>query len=164
MEPRWYALYTKSRHEKCIHFELAKRNVESFLPLRKIKRRWSDRTVTIEEPLFKSYLFVRTGFPRIKDVLNLKGAVGFVKAGTEPIPIHERVIQSLKNLVQSEVAIDPFPYLETGDRVRVRSGLFKDIEGVIVRKDNRKCRIVISIDALMASVSVEVDSCLVEKA
>jgi len=160
---KWYALYTKSRHEKFIDSELKKRRIESFLPLRNIKRRWSDRTVTIEEPLFKSYLFVKTGVLNSREVLKTKGAVKFVSAGAQPVPIQENVILSLRNAVQNNMALDPFPYLSQGDRVIVRSGIFKGIEGFILRKDDKKCRLVISIDALMASVSVEVDSCLVEK-
>jgi transcription antitermination factor NusG len=92
-----------------------------------------------------------------------KGSVRFVSAGMDPIPVQESVITSLRNVIQPEIALDPFPYLKSGDRVYVKSGLFKGTEGFIVRKDDRKCRLVISIDALMASVSIEVDSCLVEK-
>jgi len=160
----WYALYTKSRHEKLISGELIKRSIESFLPLRKIKRRWSDRIKTIEEPLFKSYLFVKTEFPDHKtDILKIKGAVKFVCAGANPIPIDEKVIQSLQNLISHDIAIDPFPYLEKGDRVVIKSGPFKNTEGFIVRKDEKKCRIVISIAAIKSSVAIEIDAYLVDK-
>ncbi len=160
---RWYALYTKSRYEKFIHGELGKKRIESFLPLRFIKRRWSDRTVTVEEPLFKSYLFVKANAFKFTDVLKTKGAVKFVTAGIQPVSIEDSVIQSLQIVTQPEAILDPFPYLKQGDRVYVRSGLFKGMEGFVVRKNEKKCRLVISIDALMASVSLEVDSCLVER-
>lgn len=160
----WYALYTRSRHEKLIESELGKRKIESFLPLRKIKRRWSDRTKVIEEPLFKSYIFVRTELPHKKtDILKIKGAVKFVSAGISPVSIEENIIQSLRNVVQQNIAVDPFPYLEKGDRVIIKSGPFKDTEGFIVRKDDKKCRIVISISAIKSSVAVEIDAYLVEK-
>ncbi len=163
LESYWHALYTKSRHEKFIHSELTKRKIESFLPLRRIKRRWSDRTVTVEEPLFKSYLFVKMDCFHRLDVMKIKGSVRLVGNTGNPVCIQERVIQSLKNLIQQEIILDPFPYLSKGDRVRVRSGLFQGIEGYIVRKEDKACRLVISIDAIMSSISVEVDSCLVEK-
>lgn len=163
MEPRWFALYTRSRHEKFVSSELEKRRVESFLPLRFIKRRWSDRTVTVEEPLFKSYVFVKTDFFKFLDVLKTKGAVRFVSAGLKPVPVEEGVIASLRNLSHPDIIVDPFPYLKEGDRVYIRSGIFKGTEGFVVRKNDKKCRIVISINAIMASVSLEVDSCLVEK-
>jgi len=163
LNPHWYALYTKSCHEKFIRSELDKRKIESYLPVKHLKRRWSDRTVTTEEPLFKSYLFVKTDLYHFTDVLKVKGAVKFVSAGTAPVPIQNTIIDSLRMVVQPGVDLDPFPYLKQGDRVYVRSGLFKGLEGFIVRKDNDKCRLVISVNALMASISVQVDSSLVEK-
>ncbi|MGH7889926.1 MAG: UpxY family transcription antiterminator [Thermodesulfobacteriota bacterium] len=163
LEPHWYALFTRSRHEKFIYLELEKRRIESFLPIRFLKRKWSDRTVTVEEPLFKSYLFVKTNILGFSDVLKTKGAVKLVSAGANPIPIGENVIASLRNVIQPEIVLDPFPYLRSGDRVYVKSGIFKGTEGFIVRKNDKKCRLVISIEAIMASVSVEVDSCLVER-
>ena len=162
--PNWYALYTKSRHEKFIDEELARRKIESFLPTRKIKRRWSDRTVTIEEALFTSYIFVKTDLINKMETLKIKGAVKFVRAGHNPIPIEEGVILSLKNIIQNEIAIDPFPYLSRGDRVCVKSGPFKGTEGFIVLKDNKKCRLVISVAAIKSSIAVEIDSSLVEVA
>ena len=159
----WYALYTKSRHEKLINSELQKRRIESFLPLRKIKKRWSDRTVTTEEPLFKSYLFVKTDRLQASEVLKAKGAVNFVASRGHFISVDENVITSLRTIIDNEIAADPFPYLTVGDRVYVRSGIFKGIEGFVVRKDNQKCRLVISITAIMASISVEIDADLVEK-
>lgn len=159
----WYALYTKSRHEKFIGEELTKRRIESFLPTRKVKRRWSDRTVAIEEPLFKSYIFVKTDLSRKLDVLKVKGAVRFVSAGTDPIAIDENAIRSIRNIVDREIAIDPFPYLEEGQKVCIKEGLFKDTEGYIVRKDEKRCRLIVSIDAIRSSVSIEIDSCLAEK-
>lgn len=163
MNAQWYALYTKGRHEKFIHGELAKRRIDSFLPTRKIKRRWSDRTVIMEEPLFKSYLFVLTEAKGMTDVLKTKGAVKFVSVQGRPVAVDERVIMSLKSLVSQELALDPFPYLAVGDRVTVTSGIFKGVEGYVVRKDSAKCRLVVSIAAIMASISVEIDSCQVEK-
>lgn len=160
----WYALYTRSRHEKSIKAQLDKRSIEAFLPVRKIKKSWSDRTVTIEEPLFKSYLFVKTDYFRKKtDILKTKGAVKFVSTGKRPVPVEEDVILSLKNITQQEIAIDPFPYLEKGDRVYVKSGPFKHMEGYIIRKDKKKCRLAISVAAIKSSISLELDSYLVEK-
>lgn len=162
--PNWYALYTKSRHEKFIGEELSRRRIESFLPTRKIKRRWSDRTVTIEEPLFTSYIFVKTDLVNKTDTLRIKGAVRFVSAGVSPVPIEEGVIHSLKNIIQNEIPIDPFPYLDKGDRVCVKSGPFKGTEGFILLKDNKRCRLVVSVAAIKSSIAVEIDSYLVEKA
>jgi len=163
LSPRWYALYTRGRHEKSIDAELKKSRIESFLPLRKIKRRWSDRTVFIEEPLFKSYLFVKTDLLQISTVLRAQGAVRFVGSQGRPVVVEDDVITSLKTILLNEMNVDPFPYLAAGDRVYVRSGVFKGVEGYVVRKLDKKCRLIISITAIMASVSVEIDACLIEK-
>lgn len=159
----WYALYTKSRHEKSVYEELCKRRIESFLPTRVVKRRWSDRTKVIEEPLFKSYLFVKTDPLHKTDVLTIKGSVKFVSAGKRPIFVEERLIICLKNLIERQINIDPFPYFSKGDRIFVKSGPFRGTEGYIIRKDSKKCRLVISIEAIASSVSIELDSYLVEK-
>jgi len=159
----WYALYTKSRHEKSIAAELHKRRIEAFLPTRKIKKSWSDRTKTVEEPLFKSYLFVKTDYLRKRDVLKVNGAVTFVKAGIKPVTVGDETISSLKTIVRQEISADPFPYLDKGDRVHVNSGPFKGLEGYINRKNDKRCRVVISVSAIRSSISVELDSYLVEK-
>lgn len=161
---KWYALYTRSRHEKLVSSTLEKNEIETFLPIRKIKKRWSDRMVTTEEPLFKGYVFVKMDPARKTDILKTKGAVKIVSAGINPIPIEEGVILSLKNIVQQEISIDPFPYIDKGDRIVVTSGPFRDTEGYIIHKDDKKCRIVISVSAIKSSIAIELDTRLVEKA
>ena len=159
---RWFALYTRSRHEKFLDQELGKKGIETFLPLRKVTRRWSDRRQVIEEPLFKGYLFVRMPLVRRWDVLNTKGAVCFVgRSAAEPIEVPEHELWTVRKFVEEEIEIDPFPYLKEGERVYVRSGPFKGAEGFIVRKD-RHCRLVISLDLLMQSVSILIDQAAVE--
>src|SRR3989338_11013681 len=107
-ERQWYALYTRSRHEKFIRSELEKRKIEAFLPLKTIKRRWSDRTVSIQEPLFKSYLFVKADAACTTEVLKTKGAVRFICAGSKPIAIRDAVIGSIRQAIEQEIQIDPF--------------------------------------------------------
>lgn len=160
---RWYALYTKSRHEKFIDGQLKKRSLTSFLPLQKLRRRWSDRFSTVEEPLFKGYVFVKTNPFQRKHVLAIKGAVKFVSAGRRPIAITEKEISSIKILVENQAELEPYPYLREGDRVVVRRGPFKDTEGYIIRKNSKDCQLVVSIDSIMRSVSLKIDASLVEK-
>lgn len=130
----------------------------SFLPVRKIKRKWSDRVQTLEEPLFKSYLFVHTPLFKRWEVLNIQGAVSFVG---KPSKISEKDILSIQTLLSQEMAIDPFPYLRVGEKVYIRAGALKGLEGFVVRKNGR-CRLVLSIETLEQSISVEVDESLVE--
>lgn len=158
---RWYALYTKSRHEKLVQQELAKKGIEAFLPLRKIVRQWSDRKKTIEEPLFKSYIFVRAPFSERFTILNTVGVVQYVRQGADPAEVPEKELLTIRRFVEENIEIDPFPYLKTGERVYVRSGPFRGAEGFVIRKDSH-CRLVISLDSLMQSVSVQIDQACVE--
>lgn len=161
-QDRWHALYTRSRHEKIVTRELAKHKIETFLPLRKIKRHWSDRVKLIEEPLFHGYVFTRIPISKKITVLNTYGAVSFVHFGPNlPAIIPEKDIFALKQFSEQDLPMDPFPYLKEGQRVYIRSGVFKGVEGFIVRKNNQ-CRLVISVDVLQQSVSVEVDQASVE--
>src|SRR3989338_8679358 len=158
----WYALYTRGRHEKLVNRELQKKSIETFLPLRKITRRWSDRRKIMTEPLFKSYLFVRIPWKERWNVLGTTGAVRFVGSRTlTPIEVPERELGAIRRFVEEEIEIDPFPYLREGERVYVRSGPFKGVEGYIIRK-GKHCRLIVSLNLLMQSVSVEVDAARVE--
>jgi transcription antitermination factor NusG len=158
----WYALYTKSRHEKFVSRELEKKGIETFLPLRRVMHRWSDRKKMIEEPLFKGYLFVHTPLCHRFPILNTVGAVCFVgRASAEPTEVPEQDILAVRRFVNEEIQIDPFPYLKVGDRVYVRSGPFKGVEGFIDRKD-KHCRLVISLHLLMQSISIQIDEACVE--
>lgn len=159
---RWFALYTKSRHEKLVQRELQKKGVETFLPLRKVTRDWSDRKKIIEEPLFQGYLFVRMPLKERWTVLNTAGAVRLIgRSAADPIEVPEKELWVVRKFVEEEIQVDPFPYLKEGERVYVRSGAFKGAEGFIVRKD-RHCRLVISLDMLMKSVSVIIDQACIE--
>ena len=159
---RWFALYTRSRHEKFVDDELTKKGLQTFLPLRKITRRWSDRRKIIEEPLFKGYLFVRAPFADRWAILNTKGVVRFVGPPSDPVEVPERELDAVRRFMNEEIPVDPFPYLKEGERVYVRSGPFKGVEGFILRKD-KHCRLVISLDMLMQSISIQIDQACVEK-
>ena len=158
---RWFALYTKSRHEKLVQQELQKKGMETFLPLRKVTRHWSDRKKVIEEPLFKSYLFVHTPYVDRWKILNTTGVVCFVGKKSDPIEVPECDLLAVKQFIDQGIQVDPFPYLKQGQRVYIRSGPFKGVEGFVVRKD-KHCRLVISLDALMQSISVIIDESCVE--
>ncbi len=161
-QEQWHALYTKSRHEKIVTRELGKHGIETFLPLRKIKRHWSDRVKLIEEPLFSSYVFTRIPISKKLIVLNTYGAVSFVHFGPNcPAVIPDKDLFALKRFTEQDLSLDPFPYLAEGQRVYIRSGVFKGVEGFIVRK-NQQCRLVISVDVLQQSISVEVDASAIE--
>jgi transcription antitermination factor NusG len=162
-EKHWYAVYTRGRHEKTVYADLQKRGIESFLPLRKAKHHWSDRIVTVEEPLFSSYVFMKINPQNISDVLMIRGVVYVVSSGGIPIKIDESSILSLQTLIREELTVDPYPYLREGDRVTISRGPLKGVRGYILRKNEKKFRLIISIDAIGASTSVSLDTHCVEK-
>lgn len=157
----WYALHTKSRHEKVVDYFLQKKRIETFLPLRKIRRRWSDRFKEVAEPLFKGYLFVHTPLARRLDILQTKGVVRFVGFGSVPTMVPEKELSAIRRFVEEDIEMDPFPYLREGQRVVVRNGRFQGVEGFLVLKKN-KYRLVISLDLITQSASIEIDSACVE--
>jgi transcription antitermination factor NusG len=158
----WFALYARSRHEKLADRELRNKGIETFLPLRKITHQWSDRKIIVEEPLFKGYLFVNVSLKNRFCVLNTRGAVRFVgPRPSEPSEVPARDIGSIRRFIEEKIKVDPFPYVKEGTRVYVCSGPFRGIEGFVVRKDNH-CRLVMSVDLLMQSVSVQVDEACVQ--
>ena len=161
-ESHWYALHTKSRHEKVVEEGLRKKGIETFLPLRTITRHWSDRVKQIEEPIFKGYLFVQIPLRKRLEVLQTHGSVRLIGFNDQPVPVSEKELDAVRRFVQEEISVDPYPYLAAGNRVYIRSGPLRGVEGFIVRKD-RHTRLVISLDLLFQSISVEVDVALVEK-
>ena len=161
-EKKWYALHTKSRHEKVVEEGLRKKGIETFLPIRKITRHWSDRVKQIEEPIFKGYLFVQIPLRKQREVLQTHGSARLVGFNSQPAPVSEKELEAVRRFVRDEIPLDPYPYLGKGDRVYIRSGPLHGIEGFIVRKD-KHTRLVISLDLLMQSISVEVDEAVVEK-
>ena len=161
VRPAWYALHTRSRHEKVAEDLLTRKKMETFLPLRNIKRRWSDRVKEISEPLFKGYLFVRAPLVRRVEILQTKGVVRFIGFGRVPSPVPENDLIALRRFIDEDIAVDPFPYLKEGERVVIRSGPFRGVQGFLVCKKNT-FRLVISLDLITQSASIEIDSAAVD--
>ena len=159
---KWYALYTRSRHEKFIESEFLKKGIEAFTPTRTLKRRWSDRVKLVEEPLFKSYCFVKFRLENRIKIVSQQGVVKAVNFNNHYIPIEESVISSLKILTENKLEFDPYPYLKAGDRVIIKKGSLKGFEGFILEKRNRNTTLVISVDALFSSVKCVVDIDIVD--
>jgi transcription termination/antitermination protein NusG len=157
--PKWYALYTRSRFEKKMLSELTDRRIEVFLPMREILSRWKDRKKKIWIPLFPGYLFVNyvdTPENRFR-ILNVPGAVRFVGFEGHANPVPEEQILSVRRFLEASIAVDPYPYVQVGNRVEVIAGPLKGIRGLLVEKRG-KFRFVIQVDLIRQSVSVEIDA------
>ncbi len=160
-EPHWYAVHTRSRHEKRVAEQLGNRHVEFFLPLYQASHRWKDRVAHLELPLFPGYLFVRTPLEQRRKVLEIPGVVRLVGSQGTPTPLPGTEIESLRSGLAAQLKAVPLPYLKVGRRVRVKNGPLTGIEGILLRKKDQ-FRIVVSIDLIMRSVAVEIDAADVE--
>ncbi|HTR25355.1 MAG TPA: UpxY family transcription antiterminator [Terriglobales bacterium] len=160
---RWLAVYTASRHEKCVARHFAERRIESFLPLYRKVHHWKKRSaVGLELPLFPNYIFAHILPPQRGALLAVPGVLAVVGRGREPAPLPDNEIESLRSALERN-KFEPHPYLKTGERVRVRSGSMEGLEGILVRRKN-ELRVVLTLDMIQRSVSVEVDADNVEPA
>ena len=161
--PRWYAVFTMARHEKQIVWHLGQREIESFLPLYKTKRRWKNRcTVPLELPLFPNYVFVRIDLQERLRVLSVPSVVSIVSLGREPLPVEDRYITGLRDGLLTH-GIEPHPGLDVGDRVRITTGAMADMVGILDRQKNA-LRVVLNLEMIGRSVAVEVDLASIEPA
>ncbi|MBM4055406.1 MAG: UpxY family transcription antiterminator [Planctomycetes bacterium] len=153
----WFAVHTRSRHEKQVDSFFREKNINSFLPLMKIISRRRDRKKFIDVPLFPGYLFVNVSLDNIYEVKSTRGVVRVIGNGEsfEPSPIPEAEINNLKTLINSNVSIDPYKYLQKGTRVRVISGPLMGLEGILIKRKTHY-RVVVSVNLLQKSTSAEI--------
>ena len=157
LEPRWYAACTFSNHEKRVAEQLRERAVEHFLPLYDSVRRWKDRRVQLQLPLFPGYVFVRLALRNRLRVLDIPSVARLVGFGGPPVALPDNEMETLRRSLTSQLHAEPHPYLSVGRRIRVASGPLAGFEGVVVR-EKKQLRFVISLDFIMRSVAVEMDA------
>lgn len=162
---QWFAVKTRSRHEKMVIRQLEERGVENFLPLFTETRRWSDRKKQVEFPLFPGYAFVRMIYaPESRmNVLRTEGVVGFVGTQGQGSPIPQEQIESIQTILKSDAAFAVHPYLKIGQRVRIRGGSLEGTEGILVGKKSDGM-LVISIDLIQRSLAIRLHGYDVEPA
>jgi transcription antitermination factor NusG len=155
-EARWYAAHTSANQEKRVAEQLAARDIEHFLPSYTSVRRWKDRRVTLQLPLFPGYVFVRTELRNRLPVLQIPGLARLVGFGGMPTPLPQEEVDTLRAGLTSGVHAEPHPFLTVGRRVRVRSGAMAGLEGLLIRRKNG-CRFVVSVELIHRAVALEVD-------
>jgi transcription antitermination factor NusG len=157
VEPKWFAVYTTSRHEKRVAQHLTQRQIEYYLPLYKSQRKWSDGSrVTLDLPLFPGYLFVHIKRTDRARVLGVPGTLAVVGGtGREPAPLPDAAIDALRTGLQLR-NVEPHPLLTVGQRARIRSGALAGMAGIVVRKRN-SCRVILTLEHIQRSIAVEVD-------
>lgn len=161
---QWYAGYTKSRHEKRVDTLLRERKVEAYLPVVPRERQWHDRTKVVEFPLFPGYLFIRSERPELPRILSTPGLVSIVGINGRPAPISEDEIENVRRFANALAAsggegVDPAPLIDEGMPVRVVSGPFRGIRGIVVEhRGKARALIQIGVRAIRQGVKVEVDA------
>jgi transcription antitermination factor NusG len=154
---RWFAVWTRSRHEQMVLTQLEQKGVDAFLPTVMRWSRWKDRRKQIAWPLFPGYCFVRIDPALRLPVLTCAGVVNIVAANGELAAIPGEEIESIRRLVASELAYDPCPFIREGMMVEVTHGPLQGVRGRLVRKGAR-ARLVLSVELIGQAVSVEVDA------
>ena len=156
---RWWVLHTKSRQEKAVAAHLVARQVEHFLPLVKQVRFYGRRKLRVDLPLFPGYVFVRSSKEEAWEVDRTRRLAQIID-----VPDQQQIAWELGNIrkvLDVEAPIDPFPYLTRGVRVEVRSGPFKDIQGVVESRTQTD-RLILQVDMLGQAASVEIDGALLD--
>jgi transcriptional antiterminator NusG len=160
----WFAVQTRPRHEKKVSLGLKEKGIQSFLPLRREKRQWSDRQQWIELPLFAHYVFARipvtaesrVSVLRTSGVLRLAGVPG---CGT---PVPDEQIDNLQTIVDRRIPLAPHEFIKVGERVRIRGGALNGIEGILEAIKNDRS-LVVSVDLIQKSVAIRIDGFEVER-
>ncbi|HSZ33994.1 MAG TPA: UpxY family transcription antiterminator [Puia sp.] len=140
----WYAIYTKPRWEKKVHSLLSEKKIESYCPLNKVRKKWSDRMKIVEEPLFKSYVFAKVTAEDQTKVRMTAGVMNFVYWQGKPAIIPVKEIETIRKFLNEyeNVFTEPIELKEDG-RVTIRQGLFMDHEAKIIKIEGNKVKVVI---------------------
>ena len=153
----WFAIWTRSRHEQVVREQLERKQVEAFLPTITRWSRWKDRRKQVSWPLFPGYCFARFDPEARLGILRCTGVVSIVSFNGEPAPIAPYQIDSIRRLVDVDLAFDPCPLIHEGMMVEVVNGPLRGVVGRLVRKGSH-ARLVLSVDLIGQAVSVEVDA------
>ena len=153
---KWLAIYTKPRWEKKVHQLLIDKGIESYCPLNKVKRKWSDRIKTVEEPLFKSYVFVKVTDDDRTKVRLTNGVVNFVYWNGKPAIIREKEIQTIKRFLDEHenVQLRPMEFA-VNQQVLITSGTFMDKRAIVV--DVRRKEVKVAVESLGQELVAYID-------
>lgn len=155
-ENKWYALTVPYQHEHTTKKALQSKGLETLLPVYRSLRRWSDRAKEVETPLFAGYVLCRFCLNDRIQVMDTPGVAKIVGFGGAPAALEDSDVAAIHQLVASKTPLGPWPYLNTGDRVRVERGPMRGLEGVLLRTKDA-FRLVIGVELLQRSIVAEVE-------
>ena len=161
LQPHWYAVYTRSRHEKTVAEQLVQKGLDHFLPLYESVRKWKNGNFKVRLPLFPGYLFVHIPLQERLQVLQVPGVVQLVGSSGVPLALPQAEIETIRDALTKGLQAHPHPYLKVGSRVRISSGPLQGLQGILLRKKG-KVRLVVSVDLIMRSIAIDIDVSEVE--
>src|SRR5438045_8443002 len=153
---KWLAVYTKPRWEKKVNSKLLEKGIDSWCPVQKKESQWSDRKKIIEDPLFKSYVFVHITEDERLPVLTTNGVLRFVHYLKKPAVIRDEEIELIRSYLLEKNAtftVENLRYFSENNKVIVRKGVFMDIEGTVIKGGNKK--IYVRLESLEQLLIVE---------
>src|SRR6202045_4453908 len=153
---RWYALYVRSRHEKVVESGLKGKGYVAFSPFYRTKRHRVDRIAEIDVPLFPGYVFCHFDSNKRLPILTTPGIVGVVGPGHRPEPVEDAEIASIRTIALSGRPVQPWPFLKSGQRIRLQAGPLMGAEGIFLRVKG-EYHLVVAITLLQRAVSVVVE-------
>ncbi|MBM3224260.1 MAG: UpxY family transcription antiterminator [Candidatus Tectomicrobia bacterium] len=160
-QPLWYAIQTRSRHEKVVRDQLAARSITHLLPLWRKRYVWHARIKWVEVPLFSGYIFGHFALQDRIAILDTIGVVRIVSINSKPVPVPDEQILAVRTMVEKRLTYDPHPYLAEGTLVRIIRGPLAGTEGIFIAR-KQKHRLVIRLDLIQQAVAVDVDSADIE--
>ena len=152
----WMAVYTKPRHEKMTYKYLCEKKIKTYLPLVKVKRKWSDRYQWIEKPMFTSYIFVYAEKNKYFDIVQTYGIHRLIKIGKEIVPIHESEIMGIRKLIDGGFNPKPTDYFVPGDKVEIIGGPLKGMTGLVSRIKGQDY-FTLKIDSIQHAIQCQIE-------
>jgi transcription antitermination factor NusG len=157
---KWFALQVRTRWEGSTVALLGGKGFETFLPNYKNHRRCRGRIKEVTAPLFPGYVFCQFDAQNRLPILITPGVIGIVGSGRIPIPVDESEIAAIRAAICSGMHVEPWPYLEVGQKVRIEDPTWGGLEGILISFRSSQ-RIVISVSLLRRSVALEIDRSVV---
>lgn len=163
-EAKWFAIYTNYKREKLVKQMLDQKEVECYLPIRKVVKQWSKKRRTMELPLISCYIFAKITAEQYITVLETEYVLKFVRIGRDLIAIPEEEIQIIKNILSEEVdfEINNMLPLEKGDAIEIVSGSLSGIKGKLVEVEGKN-RVLITLDHLQHTFTLSLDKNLIKR-
>ncbi|MFI5095278.1 MAG: transcription termination/antitermination protein NusG [Candidatus Acidiferrales bacterium] len=157
---KWFALQVRTRWEESTVALLGGKGFETFLPNYRTNRRCRGRIKEVTAPLFPGYVFCQFDAQNRLPILVTPGVVGIVGSGRIPIPVDESEIEAIRSAICSGMHVEPWPYLEIGQTIRIEDPTWGGLEGILISFKGSQ-RIVVSVSLLRRSVALEIDRSVV---